>query len=59
LPPNWATTLADLSRNAAIANPTHVSDLPASWGTLYELSRIEPPRAVVGGQLRRRTIARQ
>lgn len=38
-----AEALMDLARHAAISNSQYVGNLPASWGTLYELSRLEPP----------------
>lgn len=38
-----AHRLMEISRHVAIANPTHVSVLPPSWGTLYELSRLDAP----------------
>jgi phage N-6-adenine-methyltransferase len=31
-----------IASHPVISNRTHVSDLPSSWGTLYELSRLEP-----------------
>lgn len=37
-----AQRLMAIARNPALTDPTRVSDLPTSWGTLYELSRIEP-----------------
>jgi hypothetical protein len=30
-----------IARNIVLRNPTHVSDLPSSWGTLYELAKLE------------------
>lgn len=30
-----------IAQNENIADPTHVSRLPASWGTLYELSQLD------------------
>jgi len=41
--PAKARMLMDISAHAAFANRQHVNDLPASWGTLYELSQLDPP----------------
>ena len=38
-----AQRLMQLSRNDLISDATHVSHLPASWGTLYELSQVPEP----------------
>ena len=35
-----AQRLMEVADHPALANPTHVSDLPASWGTLAVLARI-------------------
>lgn len=35
--------LIALSRNPALTNSEHVTNFPPSWGTLYELSRLDPP----------------
>lgn len=35
-----AQRLMQIASNPALANATHVSLLPPSWGTLYELSRL-------------------
>lgn len=32
-----------IAANPVLADPTHVSSLPPSWGTLYELSRLDEP----------------
>ena len=37
-----AQRLMAIAADARLANPTRVSLLPPSWGTLYQLSRIEP-----------------
>jgi hypothetical protein len=37
-----AQRLMAIASNEALANPTHASHLPASWMTLYELSRLPP-----------------
>ena len=42
--PSHATMLMALARNGAIANPAHGEDLPPSWRTLYELSKIDAER---------------
>lgn len=36
--------LRKIAKNPLLANPTHGSDLPASWRTLAELSRLKPKR---------------
>ena len=36
-----AQRLMAIAEHPSLSNPTHVSDLPASWGTLYELSKID------------------
>src|ERR1700732_3323991 len=35
-----AQQLMEIARNPVLANPTHVSHLPAHWGTLYELTKL-------------------
>jgi hypothetical protein len=35
-----AERLIAVASHAVISNPTHVSDLPQSWGTLYELTKV-------------------
>jgi len=35
-----AERLIAVASHAVISNPTHVSDLPQSWGTLYELNKV-------------------
>src|SRR5262245_46474062 len=37
-----AQRLMKIAANEALANPTHVSHLPASWGTLAELAKLPP-----------------
>lgn len=45
-----ATRLASIARCERISNSTHVKNLPASWGTLYELSTLtESQWACTGG----------
>jgi hypothetical protein len=41
--PATGTMLMALPKHEAISNPYHGKDLPPSWRTLYELSRLEPP----------------
>jgi hypothetical protein len=41
--PATAVMLMALPRHEVIANPYHGKDLPPSWRTLYELSRLDPP----------------
>ena len=36
-----AQRLMAIAEHPSLSNPTHVSVLPASWGTLYELSKID------------------
>lgn len=43
-----AQRLMQVGGNAALANPTHVSDVPASLRALMELSRL-PPEAIESG----------
>jgi hypothetical protein len=37
-----AQRLMAIARNPILSNATHVSRLPRSWGTLYELTRLSP-----------------
>jgi hypothetical protein len=39
--PGTARKLLAIASNKVIANRSHVNDLPASWGTLYELTSAE------------------
>jgi len=32
----------EIARHPVISNTKHVSHLPPSWGTLYQLTRVEP-----------------
>ena len=41
--PATAWTLMQLPKHEVIGNLVHVQELPPSWRTLYELSRLEPP----------------
>ena len=41
-----AERLMEIARHPVIGNATHVSHLPPSWGTLYELSRIPEERCL-------------
>ena len=43
-----AEMLMELARNKVISNPKFVSDLPQSWGTLYELSKIDDKSLIAG-----------
>lgn len=38
--PRTAQRLMAVGADTRLANPTHVSHLPASWGTLYELTKL-------------------
>jgi len=40
---NTAEQLMKIARNAVISNPAYVQDLPPSWGTLYELTKLPEP----------------
>jgi hypothetical protein len=42
--PRTAHRLATIAKHPVLSNRTHVSDLPPSWGTLYELTRVPRPR---------------
>lgn len=47
LPFSWATgnKLMSIAKNAAITDSSHVRNcLPSDWGSLYELSRVEPKK---------------
>lgn len=48
-----AVKLMTIARHPALANPAHVRDLPPSWGTLYELSQLDPPLLDAAIQARR------
>jgi hypothetical protein len=37
-----------IAENVVLSNPTHVSDLPASWGTLYELTKLDDEQIIAG-----------
>ncbi|WP_202801491.1 hypothetical protein, partial [Bradyrhizobium genomosp. III] len=37
-----ARRLMSIASHPTLANRAHVNDLPASWGTLYELSKLKP-----------------
>jgi Protein of unknown function (DUF3102) len=39
--PRTAERLMAIARNPVLSNPTHVSVLPPSWGTLYELTKLD------------------
>lgn len=44
-----------IAHHPVISNTTHVSHLPTTWGTLYELSRVAPPvleKAIAQGDVR-------
>jgi len=43
-----AERLISVATNGVISNPTHVSDLPQSWGTLYELTKLDDEQIVAG-----------
>jgi hypothetical protein len=49
--PRTAQRLMSITQSPALTNATHVSHFPASWGTLYAISRLpadlvhEPPTA--------------
>lgn len=40
--PSWAQMLMKVARDPIISNRAHVHALPPSWGTLYELTKVEP-----------------
>lgn len=39
---NTADRLMAIASHAVLSNSAHVQNLPASWGTLYELTKVEP-----------------
>jgi hypothetical protein len=41
--PGTARMLMLIAEHPALSNRQHINDLPPSWGTLYELSRLEAP----------------
>ena len=43
-----------IAQHTAVSNPTHVSHLPSSWGTLYALTRL--PEDVVTAKIKDGTI---
>lgn len=43
-----AERLIAVASHAVISNPTHVSDLPQSWGTLYELTKLDDETLIAG-----------
>lgn len=43
-----AERLMSIAMHPVISNPTHVSDLPQSWGTLYELTKLDDEQIVAG-----------
>jgi hypothetical protein len=43
-----AERLVAIAGNVVLSNPTHVSDLPASWGTLYELTKLDDEQIIAG-----------
>lgn len=43
-----AEMLMEVAGNKVISNPKFVSDLPQSWGTLYELTKLEDEQIVAG-----------
>jgi N6-adenosine-specific RNA methylase IME4 len=52
--PDKALMLMSIAGHLVISNPEHARDLPASWSTLYELSRLEPSvvkRAISDGEI--------
>lgn len=52
---NTAQRLMAIARHPELTNPAHVQHLPAAWGTLYELTKVEPDRlhdALRYGQVR-------
>jgi hypothetical protein len=52
--PRTAQRLMNIAEHPVLANATHASHLPASWMTLYELSRL--PALLVDGKLADGTI---
>lgn len=43
-----AERLMSVAMHPVISNPTHASDLPQSWGTLYELTKLDDEQIVAG-----------
>lgn len=43
-----AERLMSVAMHPVISNPTHVSDLPQSWGTLYELTKLDDEQIIAG-----------
>lgn len=43
-----AERLMAVAKNPVISNPAHVQDLPQSWGTLYELTKLDNEQIVAG-----------
>jgi hypothetical protein len=43
-----AERLIAVASHAVILNPTHVSNLPQSWGTLYELTKLDDDTLIAG-----------
>jgi hypothetical protein len=43
-----AQRLMVVASHPVLSNPTHVSDLPQSWGTLYELTKLEDEQIIAG-----------
>lgn len=39
-----ANRLMAIAQNPILSNSTHVSNLPPSWGSLYELTKVEPAK---------------
>lgn len=42
--PRMAHMLMKIAKHPVISNQKHVSDLPPSWGTLYQLTKVPRPR---------------
>jgi len=45
---NTAERLIAVACNAVISNPAHVQSLPQSWGTLYELTKLDDETLIAG-----------
>ena len=43
-----AERLIAVASHAVLSNPTHASDLPQSWGTLYELTKLDDETLLAG-----------
>jgi len=43
-----AERLIAVASHEVLSNPTHVSDLPQSWGTLYELTKLDDETLIAG-----------